>query len=77
MRRPRVRCCRAVDVAFVRRPASRYLVCFSAALQELLPGILGQMGKDNLQMLKKLAEAYTRKAGEGGVVRHPFLCCLA
>jgi hypothetical protein len=49
-----------------------------AALHELLPGILPQMGKDNLDMLKKLAEAYSRKAGEGGAVgladSHPRSC---
>ena len=45
----------------------------NAALQELLPGILTQLGSDNLAALKKLAEMYAKKGAEGGKVRWQFL----
>jgi len=32
-------------------------------LQELLPGIINQLGPDNLANLKKIAEQYTKKEG--------------
>lgn len=33
-------------------------------LQDLLPGIITQLGADNLQNLKKIAEAYQQQAGD-------------
>merc|ERR1719331_1845323 len=36
-------------------------------LQDLLPGILNQLGPDNLQNLKKIAESYGKTEGEGAV----------
>ena len=35
------------------------------ALQDLLPGIIPQLGQDNLQNLKKIAEAYSKKKDAG------------
>ena len=35
------------------------------ALQDLLPGIINQLGQDNLQNLKKIAEAYSQKKDAG------------
>ena len=42
--------------------ANTYVVsgaCETKNLQELLPGIINQLGPDNLQNLKKIAEAYS------------------
>merc|ERR1712070_1134290 len=35
-------------------------------LQELLPGIINQLGPDNLAMLKQIAESYQASASAGG-----------
>merc|ERR1712039_1042854 len=35
-------------------------------LQDLLPGIINQLGPDNLQNLKKIAESYQQKPGADG-----------
>jgi len=35
-------------------------------LQELLPGIINQLGPDNLANLKKIAEQYSKKEEAGG-----------
>jgi len=35
-------------------------------LQELLPGIINQLGPDNLAMLKQIAESYQASAAAGG-----------
>lgn len=43
-------------------PPSPWCRCFllCAELQELLPGILNQLGPDNLQNLRKIAEEYAK-----------------
>ena len=46
--------------------ANTYVIsgaCETKQLQELLPGIINQLGPDNLQNLKKIAEAYSGGAG--------------
>jgi nascent polypeptide-associated complex subunit beta len=48
--------------------ANTYVIsgqCATKNLQELLPGIINQLGPDNLQNLKKIAESYSGN-GEGG-----------
>jgi len=46
-------------------PANTYVVsghAESKKLQDLLPGIINQLGPDNLANLKRIAESYTQKA---------------
>jgi len=46
-------------------PANTYVVSGHAEnkkLQDLLPGIINQLGPDNLANLKRIAESYTQKA---------------
>jgi nascent polypeptide-associated complex subunit beta len=49
--------------------ANTYVIsgqCETKSLQELLPGIINQLGPDSLQNLKKIAEQYSGNGGEGG-----------
>jgi len=49
-------------------PANTYVVsghAESKKLQDLLPGIINQLGPDNLANLKRIAESYTQKADNG------------
>jgi nascent polypeptide-associated complex subunit beta len=49
--------------------ANTYVIsgqCETKNLQELLPGIINQLGPDNLQNLKKIAEAYSGNEEAGG-----------
>ncbi len=41
------------------------IILHSPELQELLPGIINQLGPDNLANLKKIAESYTQGAQTG------------
>merc|ERR1712216_860622 len=46
--------------------ANTYVIsghCETKQLQELLPGIINQLGPDNLMNLKRLAESYSANAG--------------
>lgn len=47
-------------------PPSSRPYCLLAELQELLPGIINQLGPDNLANLKKIAEQYSKKEEAGG-----------
>jgi len=49
--------------------SNTYVISGSAEqkkLQDLLPGIISQLGPDNLAHLKKIADSFQQKAGEAG-----------